>query len=119
MSESTRRATGRVTGAASVDCSSSSRVFSLLLAGQYVTDARFRRRPTVVPLDCRNAFEFPERLELLEIGCDDPHLEVAALVCKLPQVLAHILSVDRPSRPVEDAHSVEELILVDHHAPGR
>jgi hypothetical protein len=29
-------------------------------------------------------FEFPERLEFLEIGCDDPHLEVAALVCNLP-----------------------------------
>jgi hypothetical protein len=29
--------------------------FSLLLAGQCVTDARFRRRPTVVPLDSGSA----------------------------------------------------------------
>ena len=35
-------------------------------------------------LDSRSAFEFPERLEFLEIGCDDAHLEVAALVCTLP-----------------------------------
>jgi hypothetical protein len=77
------------------------------------------RRTTVVPLDSGSAFEFAERLEFLEIGCDDPYLEVAALVCNCPRYFAHILSVDRPSRPVQDANSVEELILVDHHAPAR
>jgi hypothetical protein len=45
------------------------------------------RRTTVVPLDSGSAFEFAERLEFLEIGCDDPYLEVAALVCNCPRYL--------------------------------
>jgi hypothetical protein len=62
---------------------------------------------------------FPSDSSSSRSAATTPNLDVAALVCKLPEVLAHILSVDRPSRPIEDAHSVEELILVDHHAPGR
>ena len=56
----------------------------LFLAGHYVRDARLRRRLTAAPVESGSEFEFPARLELREIVCDDPDVEVATVVCNLP-----------------------------------
>ena len=50
-----------------------------------VRDARFRRRLSAAPVDSGSAFEFPERLELLEIVCD---VHDATVVCNLAELNA-------------------------------
>ena len=80
----------------------------LFLAGHYVRDARLRRRLTAAPVESGSEFEFPARLQLREIVCDDPDVEVATVVCNLPQLNAHMFSVGSLSRRVDDAHSSEE-----------
>ena len=56
----------------------------LFLAGHYVRDARLRRRLPAAPVEGGSEFEFPARLELRELVCDDPDVEVATVVCNLP-----------------------------------
>ena len=76
------------------------RVLSTALA-RAVRDARFRRRLSAAPVDSGSAFEFPERLELLEIVCD---VHDATVVCNLAELNAHIYSVGRLFR-LDDAHN--------------
>jgi anti-anti-sigma factor len=95
----------------------SHRVSSLLLASYCVRDARLRRRTDALPLKSSGAFEFPKRLELREIVCDGSELPVAPFVCDRAQLNAHSVSAGEASCRVECAHSIEEQVLVDHHAP--
>jgi hypothetical protein len=99
--------------AGSADCSES----FLLLASYCVRYARQRRRTDALPLKSSGAFEFPKRLELREIVCDGCELPVAPVVCDRAQLKAHSVSAGELSCRVECAHSIDKLVLVDHHAP--
>jgi hypothetical protein len=82
-----------------------------------VRDARLSRRVTAAPVELAHAFESSEGFKLREVVRDDPGVDVAAVVGNLPQFNAHIFSVGRLTRLVnETRNSSEKQLRIDHHS---